>query len=290
MGMCAYALHTSTTWKMKQMSFYLATVYRDDWVAVLSGCQNSRCLARAKGGCDEALECMNRGRALRGCTPPRGYFGGRYCRDNQTLSVCNDLDGDGINTEISVKCDEIGMECVEMDRGEDRLAACGFTDPHPPPGLGYDLQVTCAGTLARLQRYGAILYWDCALNRAACEPGVYADWEQHDFCRREGPACEVGAMGSHCDGDLLVDWCNGNEVGYDCSSSGQVCRDIRILLVDVPLCTYDTVCNPFGTEETCQDGNLTYCAPEGSTTVSCGKYGFRDCAPTNYSWFKTCTH
>jgi hypothetical protein len=288
MGMCVSALFTSTRWHLKEMSFYLGTVTRDDWVAVLSGCQNSSCLARVDSGCDQVLECMNRGRVVRGCTPPEGYFGGRYCRDGQTLSVCNDLDGDGINTEISFQCDSMAMECVEMDRGTDRLAACGFHDPDPPEGLGTNYLVTCDGTLAKLQRYGAVLYWNCARMKATCEPGVYADWDQHEFCKSSGPPCQVDTMESHCDGTLLIEWCNGNEIGFDCASVDQTCRQIRVLLADVTVCTYDTACNPYTFEETCQDGEITYCGPDGPTTVSCARYGFESCTQLEYSWFVAC--
>ncbi len=288
MGICAHALFTAERWNLKEMSFYLGTVTRDDWLQVLSGCQHSHCLAQEATSCDEVLRCMNRGLLVRDCTPPEGYFGGRYCRDSNTLSVCGDLDEDGTTTEISVECDLFGMECIEMDRGQDLLAACAYRDPDPPQGLGTKVKVSCDGTVAKLQRYGAVMYWDCGFMKAACQPGIYDGWDQHEFCKSSGPACQLETMDWHCDGNLTVQWCNGNEIGFDCATVDQICRRIRVLLADMVTCTYDTACNPFNFEETCQDGVVKYCGPDGVTTISCGQYGFDGCTQNKYSFFVTC--
>jgi hypothetical protein len=274
MGICVATLTSALYWDLEAVAFTLATDPGEHFMNILGGMQNSACIAQTEGDCDKVIACANQGQAVRNCTPREGYYRNRYCRDAVTLAACTPTGTDGETVETSVRCDDLGMECVEIDRENDRFAACGHWARDTVEGV----QATCDGTLARVQRKNAYFFSDCAWMNSGCREGTYQSWDNYEFCESDGPVCDPGSMEPHCGGNATVTYCNGRELGISCDNYDQICENTRILTITEPVCIYkDSGCNPFSFQETCEAGRITYCGPQGITTLSCTRLGYSGC-------------
>jgi hypothetical protein len=271
---CYMVIDSARIWDLKAHSINVGTSSKLEWINTLSGIQNTRCVAQANGDCKQVLSCVNQGRVVLDCTPPEGAHGGRYCRDENTVAACTPTYRDGRFVESSVRCDDIGMKCVEFERNGETFAGCGYQAGDHVDGIS----VSCDGTMARVQQGSAYWHWDCALMNAWCVGGSYLSWDNYDFCESDTPLCDPDTLEKRCHGTSMSFYCDGRENRLDCAAYGQICQDTRILMWTTPFCVYaHGSCNSYSFQETCEDGVITYCGPEGVTTLDCREYGYSTC-------------
>ena len=241
-----------------------------DWPTAASVAQNIKCVLLAGADCERFFTCLNRGPAVHGCE----YVNERRCLDENILTACIGVGEHSSpprdTVEISTRCDELGLNCVEIDYPDGTTsAACMYKSDVFVPGA----EVACYGSVASVQvGYGIIVY-DCAVETGGCLPGTYADLgdiARRKFC--DVPVCDDATYERRCEGDTLRDCSQGREANVVCGVLDLVCREVQ----SEPVCTYSS-CAPLHMEEECENGVVTYCGPDGEVKISCTELGFSGC-------------
>jgi hypothetical protein len=235
---------------------------------------NGNCVAKAAPDCDGVLACLNEGVSNRECPADNG------CLDRDRLVACVDTDDLGGRAQITVRCDEFDLECIDFEQGMEFVTPnCGYN--------GVDFEIlwpyrvhTCSGSLAKIAMEGEFtVFHDCTLEGMTCsEEGctLELDGTAHP-CVGTNQGC--GASGRrHCEGNYLVgcDSCD-DETRTNCSRFDMECRTVEGSFGNQSdKCAYPG-CYQNSFDETCTDGVITYCGPDGTSTLSCTNLGFSGC-------------
>jgi hypothetical protein len=276
-GSCVQALSMATQWEPKDMSLLIAMSDDVDFVNMIALAQNASCLATAGADCDKVFACLNNGSAVRNCTPPANAVNGRSCADSKTLKACTQTGLEGVYIETSASCSDLGLECADIviPEAEDKMAACVESKIE----YGLTMDVSCHGTVAEISMLGVVVRYDCAFEGGTCKAGSHTDPEAIEdqlFCEGVGDACDEQSFDSYCDGNDMIGCMQGKESATHCDQFGSVCRTETHEYFTITGCLYPS-CTPIAFEETCTDGLITYCAPEGSATLQCKDLGFTGC-------------
>jgi hypothetical protein len=280
MGRCVEILTGLGSWfHWADMTMLLGRNDDHDWLPLLATAQNLACVAGA-GTCEGVLACLNGGTPNPTCEAPEGYQLRRRCASSTKLSGCNNEVGVG----VTVDCTAFGQQCIELASDEDTLALCG------QPGSAADgtVKVTCNGTVATADTMGALFTLDCAVYGATCAPGTY-DMEQgfEDWAFCVGSTLCSGAANERCDGTVLIDCGSNGETRTDCAHMGMTCAEYGTESLPQARCVYPGC--TVGASETCSDGVVTYCGPDGPTQIDCSALGYAGChveevATPNEAW------
>lgn len=276
-GACAMSLDMGGHLDLTEMTATLAEEsFLTDWPVMISLAQNIDCVLAAGSNCDEFLACMNQGKTVRNCEYLEDHVQSRYCSDENTLSACVEAGDEwyppDITAEISVRCDDLGLVCMESISDGEVWAACMKKIEKTVSGV----EVECSGTVASIFFGKGLLKYDCAFEGCVCEPGTYIDMDaahEQGFCKC--PICDE-AYERRCEGDYLMYCSSGDEVSIDCNKVGLVCRETVDEHGTHHFCSYRT-CEPMQMVEECTDGVIDYCRSDGMTTISCTELGFSGC-------------
>lgn len=277
-GACAMTFDMLGHYDLYKMTFNLAgDSWLFDWALFISMALNIDCILAAGSNCDQVLACMNQGQTVRNCMYLENNIQSRYCADENTLAACVNAGDEWyppqITARISFRCDDFGMNCMESVLDGETWAACMENSGRSVTGA----VVECSGAVANIFVGEGLLKYDCAFEGCACEPGTYTNMDaalEHGLC--SCPVCDDQTYESRCEGNTLMRCSNGGERNVDCAAIGLVCKE----KVDGPstshFCSYQT-CDPMQMVETCTDGVIEYCLPDGLTTISCTDLGFSGC-------------
>ena len=254
---------------LQNMSFMVLPFFYVGWGNWLSLFQNLNCLVNAKADCNAVLACLNQGTATQNCIPPSDHSTGYFCRDGNTLAHCGPVKEGGSTIESSVRCNDLGFVCLEGSLGNDIVSACVNGELAPISGI----EVNCNGSMADVHIANGLFRLDCNFFGATCQAGSYSfdTMSEIPFCIGTGSACDSSSFQVSCDGNMMKACQSGQEGRVDCTKLGMVCNNV---------CSYAT-CEPYHFEETCMNGVITYCGPNGPTLLSCSSLGFSGCEVVN---------
>ena len=276
---CAQFLDSIGHWNPEDTSLLMGAMGFADkgWITKLALAQNARCVARAGADCAAVLACLNQGSAVSSCTSSSDHIRGSVCRDEKILEGCTNTGIGGENVLASVRCGDVGLECLEISLRPaiGLLASCADREKCPVNNVN----ITCDGSVASIQMDNAVMRFDCAFAGAECRPGEYPDITallNTEFCKAAGPGCTPAEFTNSCEGNTLITCIQGQEAHTDCALMGQICRVVEYDSGPEATCTY-SCCDPNTFDETCEQGVITYCAEAGMSTFDCTSAGFAGC-------------
>ena len=278
-GDCVTRTYAYTRFDLADVSLMIGMNDDRDSVNYLSLGQNVDCVAAATS-CDAVYACLNAGTATTGCTPPNDSFRGRSCEGN-TLIACTETGVGEPMIEARADCRAHGLTCVEIGvAGEESIPACVNSRASDTLATG-QMKVTCSGYIANVQVLNAVMTYDCrSFMGSTCVAGDYTgDFEAAQFCEPSTVVCDSNTFEEHCDGNSVVECRNGLESREDCASYGMICGEIAYDSGTYHGCRFVECSRSY--KETCEDGSITYCDPDGVKTIDCKALGFTGCTVDN---------
>jgi len=259
-GECMEIMSQANAWT--QLWKKLAWLPEMDDMAILQVPAKQSCLLAAKD-CAAVSACFTAG------VPKYGCGGGKVVGCTGSVAwFCEN------GVPLTIDCSLFGMPCRTVT---DQISFCA----HQPDCSAGKKGTTCKGTVAHICKQADATTFDgwtidCAGIGMTCLPEVNDD--DPDVCGQAGAAsCDVDTFKKRCEGNVLVECNEGQELRMDCGLIARKCTvegfsgDADADCRRTNLCPTDKDGDPL--PDSCQGNVLTFCDGKTVASLDCAKYG-----------------